>query len=169
MLALQELYDHARDQLEDEFDPDDVLFEFWRIEDDKLYFSVLELLPTCIPDISALDTEVPLGFRLAHSIFALEEAYDFDGWTALRNHHDNLPSTIAAYQRVGMQEEAAALSEVLKRLDLGEDDDEVLAEAFRSVVNPYRDDDLKRKTLRRFFRSNRNLFMPSAHATGSGG
>lgn len=140
--------------------------EFWKIEDDDLFMEVLGYLPlhmgvTDAGVVPGLD-EMPEGYRLALPIFWIEDDYFINGWTALTNAGEwLLPSAICAYERIGMKSEANALRAALVSCQISPNDDEAVEAAYKSVDNPYSDDELKHRALRSYFCSNRRLFAPT--------
>lgn len=142
---------------------DPLPLEFWRIEDDELFYEVLSYLPL---HMGTTDEEVipnlermPEGFRLAFPIFRLEDDYQFNGWTALTNAGEwLLPSTVFAYDRIGMTSEARALEAALESCRRDPDDTDAAEAAYKSVRSPYSNDDYRSAELLHFFRANSHLF-----------
>lgn len=141
--------------------------EFWKIPDDELFFEALGYLPSHIGvtesgDVPGLD-EIPEGFRLAFPIFRLEDDYAFNGWTALTNAGTwMLPAAIAAFDRIGLTSEARALEAALRACERDPDDADAAEAAYKSVANPYADDEGRHAALLAFFRSNSHLFESQA-------
>ena len=137
--------------------------EFWTIDDDELFFEALGYLPlhmglTDSGEVPGLD-RMPEGFRLAFPIFRLEDDYAFNGWTALTNAGTwLLPATIAAYERIGMDSEARALGAALRACEHDPDDADAAEAAYKSVANPFADDEHRHAALLAFFRANPQLF-----------
>lgn len=164
--VLESLHQYMLKMYRGELASDQLPLEFWRIEDDGLFFEVLSYMPLhmgitddgVIPNLDRM----PEAFQLAFPIFWLEDDYQFNGWTALTNAGEwLLPSAIAAYDRMGMSSEARALEAALKSCCEEPDDDEAAEAAYKSVPNVYADEDLKNEALLKFFRSNVNLFEAS--------
>jgi hypothetical protein len=134
--------------------------EFWKIEDDDIFFEALGYLPLMMEEVDdeGLD-HLPEGFRLAYPVFWLEDDYQFNSWTALTNAgEDLLLLAIAAYERIGLPTEAAALRAALASVIANPADDEAAGEAYKSVENPYADEDIRWEALLKFFRANQRLF-----------
>ncbi len=139
---------------------DPLPLEFWKIEDEEIFFEALSYLPLMMEEVDrdGLD-HLPEGFRLAYPVFWLEDDYQFNGWTALTNAGEALLLlAIAAYDRIGIPTEADALRAALQAVRADPDDDEAAGEAYKSVENPFADDDARWGALTRFFRSNSMLF-----------
>lgn len=143
---------------------DSLPLEFWRIEDDELFYEVLSYLPLhmgitdegVVPDLERM----PEGFRLAFPIFWLEDDYQFNGWTALTNAGEwLLPSAVSAYDRIGMSLEARALEAALESCRRDPNDTEAAEAAYKSVRSPHSNDDHRSAELLRFFRANSRLFQ----------
>ena len=134
--------------------------EFWRIEDEDLFFEALSYLPLQMPVTNVIDlSPFPEGFRLAFPIFWLEDDYQFNGWTALTNAGEwLLPTAIAAYERIGMHSEAQALRAALDSCRADPDDSEAAENAYKSVPNDFSDEEVKNESLISFFRKNAHLF-----------
>jgi hypothetical protein len=134
--------------------------EFWKIEDDDIFFEALSYLPLMMNEVDdeGLD-HLPEGFRLAYPVFWLEDDYQFNGWTALTNAGEELLLlAISAYERIGLPTEAAALRAALEVVRVNGADDEAAGEAYKSVENPFADEDRRWEALRKFFRENAALF-----------
>lgn len=134
--------------------------EFWKIDDDDIFFEALSYLPLMMEEVEeeGLD-HLPEGFRLAYPVFWLEDDYQFNGWTALTNAGEELlPLAIAAYERIGLPTEAAALRAALEAVRADAGDDEGAGEAYQSVENPLADEDTRWEALLKFFRTNAGLF-----------
>jgi hypothetical protein len=134
--------------------------EFWTIEDDELFLEVLSYMPLKFVEVASTRLqELPTAFQIAYPIFELEDDYQVNGWGALTNAGtERLPQVISAYERIGMKTEAEALRAALRACEAAPDDDEAAETAYRSVDNPYRDDDEKYAALLRFFRANAHLW-----------
>jgi hypothetical protein len=147
------------DELQDKSLP----LEFWKIDDDDLFFEALSYLPLHMPLTNAGEVtgwqHMPEGFKLAFPIFWLEDDYQVNGWTALTNAGEwLLPQAIAAYDRIGMTSEARALAAALQSCSEHPTDDEAAEAAYKSINNPYADEELKFAALLKFFRANSQLF-----------
>ncbi|MFZ6873357.1 DMP19 family protein [Undibacterium sp. Di27W] len=138
----------------------DFRLDFWAIEDDDLFFGFLTNLSANFYELAdAHFNAIPIGFKLAYAIFRLEDDYDVNGWTALTNAgEDELPVVIAAYQYLGFDSEAAALSAALQSCRLAPDDDDAAERAYKSVDDIYRDDDIRRTALLKYFKAHANLW-----------
>ena len=142
---------------------DPLPLEFWRIEDDELFYEILCYLPlhmgvTDKGEVPGLN-EMPEAFRLAFPIFWIEDDYQFNGWSALTNAGEwLLPSAIAAYERIGLPSEARALEAALRSCCEDADDWEAAEAAYKSVQSPYSDDERRSEALLQFFRANSRLF-----------
>lgn len=142
---------------------------FWTIDDDDLFFEALGYLPlhmgvTDSGEVPHLD-EMPEGFRLAFPIFWLEDDYAFNGWTALTNAGTwLLPSTIAAYERIGLPTEAQALRAALRACEQDPHDSDAAEAAYKTVTNPFADEERRSDALLAFFRANACLFEPTLPA-----
>jgi hypothetical protein len=134
--------------------------EFWKIDDDEIFFEALGYLHLHIA--GALEKgveELPEGYRLAYPIFWLEDDYCINGWTALTNAGEwLLPSAIDAYRRIGMESEAKALEAALESCRKDPHDEYLAEAAYKSVPNAYADDEVKNEALLSFFRKNAHLF-----------
>ncbi len=157
--ALGELRDYCQDYLGDQLDGRRLPLAFWRVDDDDVYFQVLGFLPLFAPPDTATDDTLPEGFRLAFAIFALADDFQVNGWTALRNQAALLPQTIAAYRRIGMREEAAALERAQTAMQAHPRDPQAWETAYRTGTNPYAEDDERELALYEFFTANRALFV----------
>ncbi len=165
MLAgLRQLQVYCQDYFSDRFAREDVVLAFWEIPDDDLFFEVLGFFPLFCPPVPFSDTLIPEGFRIAYPIFALEDDYHFNGWTALRNKRELLPDAVLAYMRMDMPEEAAALRAAIDAHDAGFQDSE-LGDAYSAVRNPYREDEARWVAQANFFCANRKLFQPLLRET----
>jgi hypothetical protein len=103
--------------------------------------------------------KLPEGYRIAYPVFWIEDDYHVNGWTALSNAGDwLLPHAIAAFERMEMRSEAAALKAALAAFRASPDDDEALEVAYKSVENRFASDELKFAALLDFFRNNARLF-----------
>lgn len=139
--------------------------EFWEYENDDLFIEALGYLPLHLPeeileDLDMLD-DAPRGYRLAVPIFWIEDDYHVNGWTALSNAGEwLLPRAISAYREIGLPTEAAALDAALTIIRSGRNDyqDEATEAAYKSVDNPFADDDLRHDALLRYFRGDVGLF-----------
>jgi hypothetical protein len=134
--------------------------EFWRIDDEDLFYEFLSYLPLMMEEAHDEGVDhLPEGFRLAYPIFLLEDDYQFNGWTALTNAGERLlPRAIAAYERIGLPTEAAALRAALGAVRVAPRDAEAAEAAYKSVENSFADEDVRNETLLKFFRENRKLF-----------
>ena len=142
------------------FYPDQTIpLAFWLIEDDELLFETLGYFPLITGEtVAAHWDEVPEGFRLAYPVFALEDDYQINGWDALSNADEELLTrAMQAYDRIGMPTEAQALRAVLAARRDGSDD-AALEAVYKSVPNPFIDEDRKNHALLAFFCSHRHLF-----------
>jgi len=135
--------------------------DFWSIQDDELFLEILSYMPLHIDDAArGRCDEWPTAFRLAFPIFRIEDDYEVNGWTALINAgEDMLEAAIAAYRRVGMTEEADALAAALQSIRHDPQNEDAAEKAYKSVRNPYQDDEVKFKVLLRFFRQNEALWL----------
>ena len=160
--ALEELRDYMHGFYPERMESDPFPLEFWRIEDDELFYEVLGYLPLKMPmsEDGSVDLEsLPEGYRLAYPIFSIEDDYFINGWTALTNAGERLlPSAIAAYDRIGMVSEARALQAALESCRRAPNDDDAAEAAYKSVPNAYADDERKFEALVSFFRTHANLF-----------
>ncbi len=140
---------------------DPIPMDFWSVEDDELFLEILSYMPLHITeDAQARFDEWPLAFQLAYPIFWLEDDYEFNGWTALTNAGERLlPLAIAAYDKLGMHSEAQALAKALAAVRKSPSDADAAERAYKSVPNPYADDETKFNELLRFFRNNRQLWL----------
>jgi hypothetical protein len=137
--------------------------EFWKIDDDDLFFEFLSYLPLMMEEAHEEGVaHLPEGFRLAYPVMLLEDDYQFNGWTALSNAGERLlPQAIAAYERMGLPTEAAALRAALAAVRLSPRDDDAAEAAYKSVPNSFADDDARNEALLKFFGENRRLFEAS--------
>jgi hypothetical protein len=146
-----------------QFWPDhDIPLEFWRIEDDEVFYDALQYLPCCMltrggssgnghseDDIERL----PPGFRLAVPIFELEDSFDNEGWGAIANlGEEGLRRVIASYREVGLAERADALDRVLGVYLNGAEDDEAFKRAAKGKLPDLRDDETSVDTVIAFLR-----------------
>ena len=141
--------------------------EFWKIDDDELFFEALGFLPlhmgvTDSGEVPGLD-QMPEGFRIAFPIFWLEDDYLFNGFTALTNAGAwLLPRAVAAYDRIGMASEARALEAALGACERDPHDTDAAEAAYKSAGSVYADDDRRHAALLRYFRANARLFEMTA-------
>ncbi|MES3025873.1 MAG: hypothetical protein V4857_30200 [Pseudomonadota bacterium] len=142
---------------------DPIPLDFWRIDDDGLFFEVLSYMPLHFHALAeAHFADLPLGFQLAFPIFSLEDDYDVNGWTALTNAGEaGLPAVIGAYTNIGMHTEAAALSAALRACVQDPLDDEAAEFAYKSVSNDYADDEVRHLALLAYFRANPQVWLAS--------
>lgn len=162
--ALNRLRDYMHGFYPDREKSDPFPLEFWKIEDDDLFFEALNYLPLMmgVVDEKSLDY-LPEGFRLAYAVFSIEDDYQVNGWTALTNAGPEfLPYAVVAYERMGLTTEAAALAAALKSVLADRSDTDGAEAAYKSVENPTADDEVRSVALLRFFRANSHLF--EAHA-----
>jgi hypothetical protein len=161
--VLEKLRDYMHGFYPDREKNDPLPLEFWRIGDDDLFLETLSYLPLQMPvtDEGIDLAPFPEGFRLAFPIFWLEDDYQFNGWTALTNAGEwLLPGAVAAYERIGMLPEAKALAAALAACRNDPDDTEAAEAAYKSVPNPFADDEAKHEALLAFFRGHSHLFEP---------
>ncbi len=140
--------------------------EFWKIEDDDLFWEAIGYLPLFMYEVwsTRLD-DLSEGFKLAYPIFSIEDDYFVNGWTALTYAGTwLLPHAVSAFRRVGMATEADALQAALEVIDLDPEDVEAAEAAYKSVPNVYADDERKMSALMTFFRQNSHLFYESPGA-----
>jgi hypothetical protein len=137
---------------------------FWQIEDDGIFFEALSYLPLMMEEADGEGiNHLPEGFRLAYPVFWLEDDYQVNGWTALTNAGPELLLlAIAAYERIGLPSEAAALRAALASVTANPQDDEAAGDAYKSVANIYADEDTRWEALLKFFRANARLFEAQA-------
>jgi hypothetical protein len=135
--------------------------DFWSLEDDELFLEILSYMPLHISEEAQGQFEDwPTAFRLAFPIFWIEDDYEVNGWTALINAgEDMLDAAITAYRRIGMTEEADALAAALESIRHDPQNEDAAEQAFKSVRNPYTDEEKKFRTLVKFFRDNETLWF----------
>jgi len=141
--------------------------EFWKIEDDDLFFEALGYLPLYMTIVFGEDIpDLPEGYRLAYPIFMIEDDYYVNGWTALTNAGEYLlPAAIEAYTQIGMLSEAEALAAALQAIRDDLDDEDAAEKAYKSIDNPFIDDELRDEALLDFFRSRPNIFESDVAGT----
>lgn len=148
-----------------QFWPDhDIPLEFWRIEDDAVFYDALQYLPCCMltrggssgEGHSADDIgQLPPGFRLAVPIFELEDGFDNEGWGAIANlGEEGLRRVIAAYRAAGLAGRADALERVLAVYLNGVEDDEAFKRAAKGQLPDLRDDDASSDAVLALLRKN---------------
>jgi len=152
--------ERLRDYMIDFYPGKDIPLEFWEIEDDDLFYEALGYLPLHMTIVFGESIpDLPVGYRLAYPIFMIEDDYHVNGWTALTNAGEwLLPGAIDAYAQIGMHTESAALAAALTAIREDLDDEDAAEKAYKSVDNPYADDDLKNEKLLAYFRSRPNIF-----------
>ena len=145
----------------DAFANDGTPLAFWEIEDPELYLEALGYLPLFMGELEEDLDALPLGYRLAHPVFWLEDDYQFNGWTALGNAGEELLAQAAgAYRHMGLETEARALEAARTAVLADPDDEEAHEAAYKSVRNPLRDDDARIEALQAWFGAHRDLFLP---------
>lgn len=159
--SLRALQDYMHGFYPDRAHSDPIPLDFWSVEDDDLFLEILGYMPLHISEeAQAGFAEWPVAFQLAFPIFWLEDDYEFNGWTALTNAgEDLLQRAVDAYARIGMQTEAQALAKALASIRQAPTDEEAAERAYKSVPNPYADDEAKFEELLRFFRGNPQLWQ----------
>lgn len=158
--SIHPVLERLRQYMIDFYPGQDIPIEFWKIEDDDLFFEALGYLPLHMTIVfGEAIPELPKGYQLAYPIFMIEDDYHFNGWTALTNAGEYLlPAAIEAYSEIGMHSEAEALAAALQAIRDNLDDDDAAEKAYKSVDNPFIEDDLKNKTLLAFFRDRPGIF-----------
>ena len=159
--SLRALRDYMYRFYPDRIHSDPIPIDFWSIADDDLFLEILSYMPLHLSaEAQARLSELPVAFQLAFPIFWLEDDYQVNGWTALTNAGENLLQlAISAYNRVGMHSEAQALGMALESMRQSPDDDDAAERGYKSVSNPYLDEDTKLDELLRFFRNNSQLWL----------
>jgi hypothetical protein len=159
--VLVKLREYMRNFYPDHFANDGTPLAFWEIEDADLFVETLGYLPLFMGDIADDLAALPLGYRLAYPVFWLEDDYQFNGWTALGNAGDELlAQATAAYRHMGMETEARALDAARAAVLADPDDEDAHEAAYKSVVNPLRDDDARVEALQAWFCAHRGVFLP---------
>ena len=158
--SIHPVLERLRQYLIDLYPGQDIPIEFWKIEDDDLFFEALGYLPLHMTIVFGEKIpDLPEGYRLAYPIFMIEDDYHVNGWTALTNAGEYLlPAAIEAYSEIGMHSEAEALAAALQAIRDDLDDEDAVENAYKSVDNPFIDDDLKNAVLLAFFRSRADIF-----------
>lgn len=154
--SLRALQDYMHRFYPDRAHSDPIPIDFWSVADDDLFLEILSYMPLHISEEAQTRiTEWPVAFQLAFPIFWLEDDYEFNGWTALTNAGEELlQRAVDAYEHIGMHAEAQALAKALVSVRKAPADEEAAERAYKSVPNPYADDEAKFNALLRFFRSN---------------
>ena len=159
--SLRALQDYMHRFYPDRAHSDPIPIDFWSIADDELFLEILSYMPLHIgEEAQASFAEWPVAFQLAFPIFWLEDDYEVNGWTALTNAGEELlQRAMDAYARIGMHAEAQALGKALVSVRQAPEDEEAAERAYKSVPNPYADDEAKFNELLRFFRGNSGLWQ----------
>jgi hypothetical protein len=159
--SLRALQDYMHGFYPDRAQSDPIPINFWSVADDELFLEILSYMPLHISEeAQGRSTEWPVAFQLAFPIFWLEDDYEFNGWTALTNAGESLlQRAVDAYERIGMRSEAQALARALTSIRQAPDDEAAAERAYKSVPNPYADDEAKFEELLRFFRGNPQLWL----------
>ena len=159
--SLRALQDYMHRFYPDRAGNDPIPIDFWSVDDDELFLEILSYMPLHISEeAQGRFAEWPVAFQLAYPIFWLEDDYEVNGWTALTNAGEGLlQRAMDAYERIGMHSEAQALAKALVSVRKAPADEEAAKRAYKSVPNPYADDEAKFEELLRFFRSNPQLWQ----------
>jgi len=159
--SLRTLQDYMHRFYPERVDTDPIPLDFWSVEDDELFLEILSYMPLHISEeAQARFAEWPVAFQLAYPIFWLEDDYEVNGRTALTNAGEHLlQRAVDAYERIGMRSEAQALAKALASVRKAPADEEAAERAYKSVPNPYADDEAKFAELLLFFRENPRLWQ----------
>jgi len=162
--SLRALQDYMHRFYPERADSDPIPMDFWSVDDDELFLEILSYMPLHISEeAQARFPEWPIAFQLAYPIFWLEDDYEVNGWTALTNAGEHLlQRAVDAYERIGMQSEAQALAKALASVRKAPADEGAAERAYKSVLNPYADDEVKFNKLLRFFRENPGLWQETS-------
>lgn len=162
--SLRALQDYMHGFYPDRVHRDPIPIDFWSVADDELFLEILSYMPLHISEeAQGRFTELPAAFQLAFPIFWIENDYQVNGWTALTNAGENLLQlAVDAYDRIGMHSEAQALAKALASVRQAPADEAAAERAYKSVPNPYADDEAKFNELLRFFRSNPRLWQATS-------
>jgi len=127
-------------------------FRFWEISDDETLGIFLEQLAFQIDMTeyrnSAVFRTLPLGYGVVRYVVRFEIHLRFSGWYALENvGPEEMEVVISYYKKAGFTEEAIAVEKAqqawIKAVDHGHDEYEAVRNAYNSVVNPYKESDVR--------------------------
>jgi hypothetical protein len=140
--------------------------QFWNIEnDDELEDFLFDDLLAATFDSQNVDLNImPKGYDIILNVLEFERHCQFSGWYAICNRFDSMQNIINSYQKIGLEEEAAALHAVLKAfnkiLDVNiVEFSEILSKAYRKIPNSTQNIEDKIPYILKFIRNNVNLFI----------
>jgi hypothetical protein len=142
---------------------------FWDMQDDEELADFLDedILAGLYGNDSVGWKSLPAGYEPLVLVLEFERHCSFEGWTAVSNRSEEMPSIIDAYRFLGLEDEANALAAVFQAyIDLGNDDHihfhDILGRAYKSVPNRSPESEDRYPFILTFVRSNPRLFGVAA-------
>jgi len=128
--------------------------EVWKASNHRTWIDTLTELGIELY-LSELDFDrLPTGYGLLAHLFDWEAQCAFDGWSAIENRQDTLPTIIKGYRRVGLQLEAEGLAKAIEVWTEHGLDHYAIGKAYGSVENEYKIEEDRLEYLACFFVDN---------------
>lgn len=140
---------------------------FWKVENDEVLSQLLEQLGLALQLINLDDkalNDLPPAYAVVYYVFYFEAECKFEGWLAIENAGaEKMKKIRYYYEKIGLAEEAKAIekSEAAWYASGGHDGQgyDSAAEAYKSVKNPYADENERRKYMLNFMRHD-EIWLP---------
>ncbi len=133
--------------------------EFWKsLSGDDLIDMLFDLSGELM--LSDIDEgSIPEGYVLLAYIFYWETNCQFSGWYAIENKQDEMEKILSCYRKVGLTEEADALTKAVETWFATNQDHEKVGAAYSTVANRFSDEADRFLYLANYFSDNADRLL----------
>jgi hypothetical protein len=101
-------------------------------------------------------TGLPKGYQIIAYIFYWETNCQFSGWYALENLSGYLGEIVNSYKEIGLDDEALGIQKAAELWDESLQNYDEVSAAYKSVSNPYADENMRWDYINKFIKKNAN-------------
>lgn len=111
--------------------------EFWRHGDHRTWVDAFMELGIALYNSDLPEEGLPRGYAYMAHLFDWEAQCQSSGWRAISHRGDTFPKILAAYEAVGLGEEAKALREARRAWDASGEDHDAATAAYALLRHAY--------------------------------